>query len=332
MHLLAPTPTNIQAAADIIRAGGLVAMPTETVYGLAADAQNARAVASVYERKNRPAFNPLICHVDSLEMAERIAVFDDRARLVAGAFWPGPLTLVLPLRAGAGIDPLATAGLSTVTVRMPAHEVARGLITAVGRPLVAPSANRSGRLSPTTPAHVAQSLGDDLTILAAGPTPVGVESTILDLTSDPPVILRAGGITPEDLVPVLGLCPALAAGTPGTKPKAAGMTAWHYAPSLPVRLRAVDVAPDEALLAFGSTRFMGVRGGGFVHDLPDGQVLNLSESGDLVEAAANLFRMMHDLDRPAYRGIAVMDVPDVGIGIAINDRLKRAALYDKAVA
>lgn len=327
MVLAFSSPDQIRRAADLLSSGDLVAFPTETIYGLGADARDALAVAKIYALKGRPSFNPLIVHVIDRAAAEEIAVFDARARLVADMFWPGPLTIVLPLHPQSGIDPIVTAGLQTVAVRVPSHPVARELLTVFGGPVAAPSANRSGKLSPTTPAHVVASFGADAPfILAAGGSDVGLESTILDLSSDVPVILRPGAITPDDLSRVLDMMPAIAqTSDDDTAPKSPGMLLKHYAPSIPVRLRAVDVMPGEALLAFGPTQFMGIRGGGFARNLPETQIRNLSEEGDLIVAASNLFRMMHDLDQPVHTGIAVMDVPDVGVGIAINDRLRRAA-------
>lgn len=318
----------ILRAADVLRTGGVVAFPTETVYGLGADARKGAAVARIYELKSRPSFNPLIVHIFDLAAAECYAVFDGPARAVARAFWPGPLTLVLPLRPDSGIDPLVTAGLETVAIRVPAHRVARELLAAFAGPIAAPSANRSGKLSPTTPLHVAASFGVDAPlILAGGAAAVGLESTILDLSGRDPVILRPGAVTPDDLAAVLGRVPSLVqgAGEDPARPKSPGLLLKHYSPNLPIRLRAIDVKADEALLAFGSTRFMGVQGGGAARDLPEQMMRNLSESGDLVEAAANLFRYLHELDASGAAGIAVMDIPDTGLGLAINDRLRRAA-------
>lgn len=325
-RIVAVTPDSIARAGEILRAGGLVAFPTETVYGLGANACDGRAVARIFEAKGRPAFNPLIVHVESLAQAESLVRFDDRARAAARRFWPGPLTLVLPRREDCPVSDLAGAGLPTLAVRMPGHPAALDLIRSAGVPVAAPSANRSGSLSPTAPIHVARSLGEGAVemILAAGPCAVGLESTILDMSGDAPAILRPGAVTAEDLESVLGCAVLHDSGNPDA-PRAPGQLLRHYAPARPVRLRAVDVAPGEALLGFGSLKFMGVRGGGAAKDLPDTQVRNLSESGDLYEAAANLFAMLHALDRPEHAGIAVMDIPETGLGIAINDRLHRAA-------
>lgn len=300
-------------------------MPTETVYGLAADATNDLAVASIFEAKGRPSFNPVIVHVNDLNAAADIVDLNDKAEHLASIFWPGPLTMILPRRAGTAVSLLTSAGLPTQAIRIPAHPVARKLIDALGRPIAAPSANASGSLSPTTPQHVAQSLGDKAgVILAGGKAGVGLESTVIDMTGDVPVVLRPGGITIEDLRMNMGQVDVSIEAV-DDKPKSPGQLLRHYAPKTKLRLKAVDVAPDEALLAFGSMRFMGIRGGGFAKDLPPDQLLNLSEKGDLTEAAANLFSMLHQLDQTNVSGIAVMNIPDTGLGMAINDRLKKAA-------
>jgi L-threonylcarbamoyladenylate synthase len=308
------TPDTIAEAARLIRAGRLVAFPTETVYGLGADATNGEAVAAVFAAKERPHFNPLIVHVPSLTEAEALVAFDERARALAARFWPGALTFVLPRRPDCPVSLLAGAGLDTLAVRVPAHPVARALLRAAGRPVAAPSANRSGAVSPTTAQHVADSLGDAVALVVdGGPCRVGVESTVLDLTGVRPVVLRPGGVTEEDIVAVCG--PLGHAAPHGGGPRSPGMLARHYATKRPLRLDATGVRPGEALLAFGS-------------DAPAGAVasLNLSPAGDLAEAAANLFAMLRALDRPEYRAIAVMPVPCHGLGRAINDRLARAAV------
>ena len=302
------TDESVNEAAAILRAGGLVAFPTETVYGLGADATNDRAVARIFEAKQRPEFNPLIVHVPNLEAARAHAIFDVRSQRLADRFWPGALTLVLARREGSDLSLLVSAGLDTVALRCPAHEIARRLLAAAGRPVAAPSANRSGRISPTTASHVADDLGDavDL-ILDGGPCPIGVESTIVDVTGDTPLLLRPGGVTREAIESEIG-----SLGTPDdASVRAPGMLASHYAPRAPLRLNAQDAAPGEVLLAFGP-------------DAPAGAV-NLSASGDLVEAAANLFAMLRDLDDAEPGAIAVMPVPEHGLGVAINDRLARAA-------
>jgi L-threonylcarbamoyladenylate synthase len=310
--LISPaTPGAISRAAALLCEGRLVAFPTETVYGLGADATNEQAVAEIFAAKGRPRFNPLIVHVRGLAEAEALAIFDDRARRVIAKFWPGPLTLVLPRRSGSGLSLLASAGLDTVAIRAPAHNVAQALLRETGRPIAAPSANRSGRVSPTEAAHVANELGDRVSlILDGGRTPVGLESTVLDLSDETPGLLRPGGVTLEQLTQLVGPIAAPAAASP----KSPGMLPSHYAPSLPLRLEAARACPGEALLAFGPGSPPGFA-----------KVLWLSRSGDLAEAAANLFAMLRRLDRPPFTGIAVMPIPEHGLGRAINDRLRRAA-------
>jgi L-threonylcarbamoyladenylate synthase len=307
------TPETIARAAALLCAGGLVAFPTETVYGLGADATSDEAVARIFAGKGRPRFNPLIVHVPGLAEAEKIAVFDGRARRAAQRFWPGPLTLVLPRHENSGVSLLACAGLDTVAVRVPAHPVAQALLRAAGRPLAAPSANRSGRVSPTEATHVAAELGQRVAlILDGGACPVGLESTVLDLSGAAPALLRPGGVTLEMLSEALG--PVSLGTADPAAPRAPGQLVSHYAPALPLRLAAAAARPGEALLAFGPEP-----PGGFA------EMLNLSPAGDLAEAAANLFAMLRRLDRPALTGIAVMSIPERGLGRAINDRLRRAA-------
>jgi L-threonylcarbamoyladenylate synthase len=309
--ILPTTPRAIARGAALLRAGQLIAFPTETVYGFGADATNERAVAEIFAAKGRPRFNPLIVHVLGLAEAEAFAVFDGRARQTAARFWPGPLTLVLPRREDSRLSLLATAGLDTVAIRAPSHEVAQTLLRETGRPIAAPSANRSGRVSPTEAAHVAEELGDRVGfILDGGRTPVGLESTVVDLSGDAAVLLRPGAVTLEDLTELLGPVSMPAAG----QHKSPGMLTSHYAPSLPLRLEANEAHPGETLLAFGPEAPPGF-----------GEVLWLSRSGDLAEAATNLFGMLRRLDRPAFAGIAVMPIPEHGLGRAINDRLRRAA-------
>jgi L-threonylcarbamoyladenylate synthase len=306
-------PADIEEAARLLRRGETVAFPTETVYGLGADATNDRAVAAIFAAKGRPRFNPLIVHVAGADEAERLAEFDDRARRVAARFWPGPLSLVLGRRADCPVSLLASAGLATVAVRVPAHEMALALIRAVGRPLAAPSANRSGRISPTSADHVAAELdGAIAAILDGGPCRVGLESTVLDLTGPRARLLRPGGTPVEVLDAMIGPIERAAGG--GAAPASPGMLAGHYAPELPLRLDARTVVANEALIAFGP-------------DAPAGAActMSLSPSGDLVEAAANLFGTLRALDRPDYAAIAVMPIPEEGLGRAINDRLRRAA-------
>ena len=303
----------IGRAAELLLAGELVAFPTETVYGLGADATNEAAVVRIFEVKRRPRFNPLIVHVAGAAEAEVLAVFDERAREAARRFWPGPLSLVLPRRADCGLSLLASAGLDTIALRAPAHPVAQSLLRAVARPIAAPSANRSGRVSPTTAQHVGAELGDRVAlILDGGPCRVGLESAVLDLTGGVPALLRPGGVTPEQLTEIFGRIEVPAEG--GSAPRSPGRSPSHYAPALPVRRDATSARPGEALLAFGP-----VAPPGFA------EVLFLSRSGDLAEAAANLFAMLRRLDRPEFAGIAVMPIPERGLGRAINDRLRRAA-------
>lgn len=305
---------SVSRAARALAAGELVAFPTETVYGLGADATNERAVAKIFAAKGRPRFNPLIVHVPDLAAARSIAEFNSRAEAVAKAFWPGPLSVVLPRRSGSGLSLLVSAGLDTVAIRIPGDDLARELLTAAGRPVAAPSANASGEVSPTAARHVAQSLpgpddGGPGLILDAGPCGVGLESTVIDLSGGQPAILRPGGVTAEDLRVQLGALPM--AGVDDAAPKSPGMLSRHYAPKTPLRMDATARQPDEALLGFGP-------------DYADATV-NLSPSANLTEAAANLFAMLRDLDGQAHTAIAVAPVPDHGLGAAINDRLRRAA-------
>jgi L-threonylcarbamoyladenylate synthase len=307
------TPSAIAEAARLLRAGELVAFPTETVYGLGADATNDTAVARIFEAKERPSFNPLIAHLAGADEAEALARLSPLARLLAKRFWPGPLTLVLARRDDCPISYLASAGLETVALRVPAHPVAKALLRQAGRPIVAPSANPSGRISPTTAAHVRAGLGDKVAlILDGGAAPLGLESTVLGFDADgAPRLLRPGALTLEALQAVVGPIGAMLETDAG--PVAPGQLESHYAPELPLRLEATSVAADEALLAFGAE----TPAGGLAR-------LNLSEGGDLVAAAANLFAHLHALDASGARAIAVMAVPDEGLGRAINDRLRRA--------
>jgi L-threonylcarbamoyladenylate synthase len=311
---LPANPDAIERAARLLRSRALVAFPTETVYGLGADATNDRAVAAIFAAKGRPHFNPLIVHVPGLTEGEALAEFDMRARGVAARFWPGPLSLVLRRRSDTALSLLASAGLDTVAIRAPAHPVAQALLRAAGRPIAAPSANRSGRVSPTEAAHVMSELGEYVSlILDGGRTPVGVESTVLDLSGEAPALLRPGGVTVEELESLLGpiTTPSPAEARPLRSP---GQLASHYAPALPIRVNVTEARPGEVLLAF-------------CRDAPAGfaEVLWLSRAGDLAEAAANLFAMLRQLDRPIFSGIAVMPIPEHGLGRAINDRLRRAA-------
>lgn len=302
------------AAATLAR-GELVALPTETVYGLAADAANGEAVARIFAAKGRPRFNPLICHVRDLDMARHYGTLDARAALLAEKFWPGPLSIVVPLAADAPVHPLATAGLSTIALRAP-RGPAHNVIAEFGGALAAPSANRSGRLSPTRAEHVIEQLGDSVAlVLDAGASAVGLESTILSLAGDPPKLLRPGGVPAEAIEAALG--EPLERASRGDPISAPGMLASHYAPRLPLRIAATSVEPGEALLAFGPSRIAGAESAAATR--------NLSSSGDLVEAASNLFGYLADLDRSGAARIAVAPIPRHGLGEAINDRLARAA-------
>lgn len=309
---LTPTQDGLARAADLLAAGQTVAIPTETVYGLAGDARNGRAVARIFEAKGRPTFNPLIVHLPDPDSARRIAVFGPEAEALAGAFWPGALTLVLPLRPDSGIAPLVTAGLATIAIRLPAHPVAQALLRQFGGPLAAPSANASGRISPTSADHVLDPegglAGRIAAVLDAGPCPVGVESTIIGWPGGRAALLRPGGIPADAIEAALGH--PLAAADPGAdpdRPSAPGQLTSHYAPSASLRLNAGAARPGETYIGFGAPgRF------------------SLSAQGDLTEAAANLFGTLRRADREG-RPIAVAPIPDHGLGAAINDRLRRAA-------
>ena len=305
---------HVQEAARLIRAGELVALPTETVYGLAADATSGTAVARIFDAKGRPRFNPLISHLADMGDALGHGEFDALARRLAEAFWPGPLTLVVPFRHASPISSLARAGLDTVALRVPAHPLARAVIRAAGVPLAAPSANRSGRVSPTRARHVAEELGAVALILDGGPAEFGLESTIVACLGGPPVLLRPGGLTRE-AIEAMGVRLAEPDET-GPQPLAPGALKSHYAPDACLRLAATDIGSDEALLAFGPTLPRGAE-----HAVA---VRNLSSSGDLAEASANLFDFLRELDSLAAR-IAVVPIPEQGLGRAINDRLRRAA-------
>lgn len=309
--------STIHQAASVLRAGGLVAFPTETVYGLGADATNDLAVAAIFEAKARPRFNPLIVHVTDQSAGAVIAEWPDLAERLAARFWPGPLTMILRRKAECSVSLLASAGHDTVALRVPAHPVARALLESVSLPIAAPSANPAGRISPTTATHVRDGLGDRAgMILDGGPCPVGVESTVIDLTAKRPVLLRPGGLARSEIESVLG--EALEAkGVPPDSDaiRSPGQLDSHYAPSHPLRLDADDVRADEALLAFGPNPLKGAK-----------ITVNLSQTGNLTEAAANLFAMMHELDHQDIAGIAAMPIPAAGLGEAICDRLKRASL------
>jgi L-threonylcarbamoyladenylate synthase len=315
VRIAQPSPEAIDTAARLLRDGRLVAFPTETVYGLGADATQGLAVAAIYAAKGRPRFNPLIAHVADVAAAEALAMLPAAARPLAEAFWPGSLTLVLPARPGSPISSLVTAGLDTIAIRVPSHPIARHLLAAIGCPVAAPSANRSGHVSATTAAHVAADLGDRVAmILDAGPTAHGIESTILDVSGLQPILLRPGAVTGEALAEILGRMPQPAQMIDVSRPTAPGQLESHYAPGLPVRLAATSPREGEAFLAFGPFA-----------PAYDGPLLNLSPRGDLAEAAAHLFAALRRLDRSGATGLAVMPIPDHGLGAAINDRLRRAA-------
>lgn len=305
-------PETIEIAAQIIRKGGLVAFPTETVYGLGANATKGQAVARIFEAKGRPRFNPLIVHVASRDEAERLAIFNDDARRLADAFWPGPLSLVLPRRDDTRLSDLVSAGLPTVALRVPGHDVALELIKSAGVPIAAPSANPSGQVSPTAAAHVMADLGNKVDmILDGGPCAEGLESSIVGLSDDEPVLLRSGAVTRSSIEDILDR--RLAEPSGRTSPQAPGMLASHYAPRAKLRLGATAPKAGEAYLGFGA-----------FHDC-SGPHLNLSESGNLREAAANLFAHLRVLDGEGAKTIAVAPIPDERLGEAINDRLRRAA-------
>ncbi|MDA1099298.1 MAG: L-threonylcarbamoyladenylate synthase [Proteobacteria bacterium] len=305
----ADRPEDIIRAAELLLAGQLVAFPTETVYGLGADATSGPAVAAIFGAKQRPAFNPLISHLADAGSVEAFALWNEAARALAQAFWPGALTLVLPRREHCAIAHIACAGLNSVALRVPSHPAAHALLAATGRPIAAPSANRSGRISPTTAAHVALELGDEVAlILDGGPCDIGLESTVVGFHRERPVLLRPGGIAVEQLRVVVGAV-EVAVAAPAA-PSAPGQLTSHYAPDKPLRLNAREAAPGEILLGFGP-------GSTAEH--------NLSPSGDLIEAAARLFAMLRRLDLGPGETIAVAPIPDHGLGRAINDRLQRAA-------
>ncbi len=314
MAIVKATTSAIRTAAELLRAGRLVAFPTETVYGLGGDATNGRAVAAIFAAKGRPRFNPLIVHVPDLAHVAAHAKLTPLAKRLADAFWPGPLTLVLDRKPESTLSELVSAGLDTVALRVPDHPIAQALLNETGRPLAAPSANPSGALSPTQAEHVAAELDTKVDlILDGGPTAHGLESTVLDARGETPVLLRPGAVTAETIEAVLGM-PVTRPSPEGGRPSAPGQLESHYAPRAQVRLGATDVRPGEALLAFG-------RGA----PKTTGPVINLSPMGDLIEAAANLFAALRALDKTGAETIAVMPVPAEGLGEAINDRLRRAA-------
>jgi L-threonylcarbamoyladenylate synthase len=319
MHVMSKTrlikavPGAADQAARCLAAGGLVAFPTETVYGLGADATDGQAVARLYDAKGRPAFNPLIAHVPDLESARKLAVLNADAEALAAAFWPGPLTLVLPRKPDCPVSELATAGLSTIAIRVPNHALAREILRAFGKPVVAPSANVSGHVSPTTAAHVLEDLDGKIDLIVdGGPAPVGIESTIVACL-DQPMILRPGGLSREAIATTLRRDLAQPVDSTDETPLAPGMLESHYAPRTKLRLNATRAEPGDVQLAFGTP-------------LPGAKAtLNLSERGDIAEAAANLFGHLRRLDAMRAPSICVMRIPSAGLGEAINDRLRRAA-------
>lgn len=310
--IVEPTAAHLAQAATALREGRLVAFPTETVYGLGGDATSDRAVAAIYAAKGRPSFNPLIVHVGSFAAASRLVEVTPHAEILARRFWPGALTLVLPRKAHCGLSLLVSAGLDSAAIRVPQHPAAQALLSISGLPLAAPSANPSGKMSPTRAEHVAASLGDKVAmIIDGGPCKVGLESTVVSLLQATPRILRPGGITAEQLGEAMQM--TVEAGSESGPLHSPGQLESHYAPILPLRLNADSVGEGEALLAFGA------------RPPRAGLVRNLSAGGDLEEAAANLFAMLRELDRPDFSRIAVMPIPETGLGVAINDRLRRAA-------
>ncbi len=308
--ILKPSPDALEKAANSIRSGKLVSFATETVYGLGADATNGEAVAGIFEAKGRPSFNPLIVHVPDLNAAQKLVHFSPFATKLAEKFWPGPISFVLPRKDDCPVSELASAGLPTLAIRIPSNEAARAFLQAAARPVAAPSANPSGKISPTTAQHVADGLGDKVAyILDGGDCAVGLESTVISVQDDRVTLLRPGGISKEELEAIVGTVEIANADSEISSP---GMLLSHYAPGCPVRLNATDKQEGEAFLAFGD---------GFDH-ISD---LNLSKTGDLKEAAAKLFAAFHKLDAQNPSQIAVAPIPQEGIGAAINDRLKRAA-------
>jgi len=309
----AATKQIIEEAASLLQNGKLVAFPTETVYGLAADACNDAAVAEIFAAKGRPSFNPLIIHFADFAAAKEFVIWNERAEILANKFPAAPLTLILPRKPNCKISLLASAGGDTIGVRVPANDIARALCQAAATPLAAPSANRSGRVSPTTAAHVQSEFGDNILIIDGGNCDIGIESSVIDLSGEYPVLLRPGFIASEELSQILGE-PVLSLAQHSGTLKSPGMLTSHYAPSLPVILNVEEVDASQALLAFGD-------------NIPDGAkfTLNLSEQADLTQAASNLFAYLRQLDNPAFSAICVMPIPNTGLGVAINDRLQRAA-------
>lgn len=320
MTIKTVTTDSIAEATTLLQNGECVAIPTETVYGLAANALNGQAVSKIFAIKNRPNFNPLITHFSTLDMVKDYVDLNNEAAKLTTSFWPGPMTLIVKRRVNCKLCDAVTAGLDTVAIRIPNHKTAQDIITACAFPLAAPSANTSGEISPTSAADVAESLGDKVKlIIADGSSAVGLESTVIDTTGDKITILRPGAITADQIKDVIGYDIAHDDGQNTDTPKSPGQLLKHYAPNLPVRLKAYDLNEGDALLAFGSTKFMPTS------KINDRHILNLSETGDLYEAASHLFAYLRKLDKSGASAIAVMDIPNTGIGLAINDRLKRAA-------
>jgi len=310
-----PTVEQIADAAAALLAGELVAFPTETVYGLGADATNPEAVAKIFAAKGRPRFNPLIIHVANMDNAMVFGHFGTIATKLASAFWPGPMTLVVPRKPDCGIPDLVTAGLDTLAIRVPSHPIAQALLEATGRPVAAPSANVSGRVSATTAEHVREDFSSKVpTVLDAGPTECGLESTIIDASTETAVLLRPGAISTDEIAAVTGIRPSLPLASDPAKPSAPGQLTSHYAPHAQIRLNADHARAGEAFLAFGPNA-----------PPHEGPTFNLSSRGDLTEAAINLFAALRELDTQGCRVIAVMPIPEVSLGEAINDRLRRAA-------
>jgi len=327
---LASDKAAVLQAVEFLKAGEIVALPTETVYGLAADATNETAVAKIFEAKGRPANNPLIVHVPSMKQAQSLIDMNDKARALAQAFWPGALTIIGTLKSK-DIAPNVTAGLDTLAVRIPSHGIFQDILKQLGKPIAAPSANGSGHVSASSPKIVADTLHvQPALILASGITECGLESTIIDCTNDVPVLLRYGAISQDRIKDVVGVIEDKVTLTNNEAPKSPGQLLRHYAPRTSIRMNAVDVREGEALLAFGSTKFMAHVHGGYAGDvLPSTHLKNLSDEGDLEEAAHHLFAYLHDLDLLSPNVIAVMPIPDKGIGQSINDRLRRACHAQK---
>ncbi len=309
-RIQSPSNSTYKRAAEMLVAGDLVSFPTETVYGLGADARNNRAVAKIFAAKNRPDFNPLIVHVCDTSHVTDYVLMNDIAHVLANAFWPGPFTMVLPKKEASGLSDLISAGLDTVAIRVAKNHIAHELLKTFGGPIAAPSANKSGHISPTTAQHVDGEFGDELQmIIDGGACDNGIESTIVQIEEDRVILLRPGNITIDDIEKITGN--PLILGGDGIKPTSPGQLESHYAPNAKMRLNVSVPRESECLLAFSNA--------------PDHPGLNLSPTGDLTEAAANLFSMMRELDKSEYSTIAVSPIPDTGLGLAINDRLKRAA-------